>query len=176
MLDLIERDIEYTNKIMSELLEYSADLRLGLSASDTRSIIEEALSLAHVPINIRVSILTDDPPTIAMDAEKMKRAFINLIKNGIEAMPEGGELTIRRVKSDGNLEISTSDTGAGVADEDPDSIWAPFFTTKARGIGLGLSVCKRIVEAHKGYISFKTEVGKGTTFILTFPTQANKHD
>jgi PAS domain S-box-containing protein len=176
MLDLIERDIEYANKIMSELLEYSADLTLELSASNIRSIIEEAVSLAHVPSNIRVSILTDDSSTIAMDGQKMKRVFVNLIKNGIEAMHEGGELTIRSIEADGNLQISISDTGAGIPDEHADRIWTPFFTTKARGIGLGLSVCKRIVEAHKGYISFKTEVGKGTTFILTFPTQANEHD
>jgi len=62
------------------------------------------------------------------------------------------------------------------SDDAADRIWEPFFTTKAKGIGLGLSVCKRIVEAHKGYISFKTEVGKGTTFTLTFPTQAKKDD
>jgi signal transduction histidine kinase len=111
-----------------------------------------------------------------MDAEKMKRVFVNVIRNGIEAMPKGGELTIRSMESDGNLQITISDTGAGTTDEAADRIWEPFFTTKAKGIGLGLSVCKRIVESHKGYISFKAEVGKGTTFILTFPIQAKKHD
>ncbi len=176
MLELIERDIEYANRIMSELLEYSADLRLELAEAGLRSIVEEALFLAHAPSNIRVSNLTSDQPRIEVDAENMKRVFVNLIRNSIEAMPEGGELTIRSTESDGNLQINVSDTGAGITDEAGGRIWAPFFTTKAKGIGLGLSVCKRIVEAHKGHISFSTEIGKGTTFTLAIPIKVRKHD
>jgi PAS domain S-box-containing protein len=176
MLELIERDIEYANRIMSELLEYSADLRLELAEAGLRSIVEEALFLVHVPSNIRVSNLTSDQPRVEVDTEYMKRVFVNLIKNSIEAMSEGGELTIRSAESDGKLQIYVSDTGAGIADEAAGRIWAPFFTTKAKGIGLGLSVCRRIVEAHKGHISFRTEVGEGTTFTLTIPILVRKHD
>jgi signal transduction histidine kinase len=91
-------------------------------------------------------------------------------------MPQGGELTIQSKESNGNLQVSFSDTGAGITEEVASRMWTPFFTTKAKGIGLGLSISKRIVEAHKGHISYETKVGKGTSFVVTIPLQARNHD
>jgi len=176
MLELIEKDIEHANRIMSDLLEYSRELHLDLDGTTPRSIIEQALALVEIPSVIRVVNLTDSRPEVRLDTEKMKRVFVNLIRNAVDAMPQGGELTIQSKESNGNLEISFSDTGTGITEEVASRMWTPFFTTKAKGVGLGLSISKRIVEAHKGHLSYETTIGKGTSFVATLPLQARNHD
>jgi signal transduction histidine kinase len=176
MLVLIEKDVEHANRIMCDLLEYSRELHLDLAGTSPRSIIEQALALVEIPSEVRVSNLTSDQPEVRMDTEKMKRVFVNLIRNAVDAMPQGGELTIQSKESNGNLHVTLSDTGAGITDDVASRIWMPFFTTKAKGIGLGLSVSKRIVEAHKGHISYETEIEKGTTLTATIPLEARIHD
>jgi PAS domain S-box-containing protein len=176
MLELIEKDIEHANRIMSDLLEYSRELHLELDDTTPRSIIEQALALVEIPSAIRVSNLTDNQPEVRLDTEKMKRVFVNLIRNAVDAMPHGGELTIQSKESSGNLEVSFSDTGGGITEEVASRMWTPFFTTKAKGVGLGLSISKRIVEAHKGRLSYETKIGKGTSFVATIPLQARNHD
>jgi PAS domain S-box-containing protein len=176
MLDLIEKDVEYANKILSDLLEYSREIQLELSETTPRSITEQALALVKIPSNIRVSDLTNDDPSLTVDTEKMRRAFVNLIKNAVEAMPQGGEVAIRSKESNGFLQVTFSDTGMGVTEDVMRRIWTPFFTTKAKGMGLGLSISKRIIEAHRGRISLETEVGKGTTFTVTIPIEPRLKD
>ena len=171
ILNLIEENIEHSNSIITDLLEYSREIRLGLVETTPKSILEEALSLVKIPQNIQVLDLTKGEPKIKVDIDKMKRAFVNIIKNAIDAMPEGGTLTIISKESNGNLEIVFTDTGVGMTKDIMEKIWTPLFTTKARGMGLGLSICKRFVEAHGGNISLESTVGKGTTFTVTVPIQ-----
>jgi PAS domain S-box-containing protein len=170
MLGLIEKSVEYSNKIISDVLDYSREIQLELTETTPKSITKEALSLVKVPSNISVLDATQDEPKIKVDAEKMKRVFVNIIKNAIDAMPESGKLTITSDK-DGTLEITFADTGTGMPKEVLEKLWTPFFTTKARGMGLGLPICKHIVEAHGGNISVESTVGKGTKFIVTIPIQ-----
>jgi signal transduction histidine kinase len=106
-----------------------------------------------------------------VDVDKMKRAFVNILKNSFEAMPEGGKLTIKSKKSGGKVEIAFADTGAGIPKETLERLFIPLFTTKARGMGFGLAICKRIIEAHGGKISVESTLGKGTTFTLIIPTE-----
>jgi len=162
--------------VNGDLLEYSGEFELELLEANLRSIIEEALALVSIPGSIRVRNLVNDEPKARLDVEKMKRVFVNLIENAVDAMSQCGELTIQSKESDGNLQVAVSDTGTGLEENAAKKIWTPFFTTKARGVGLGLSISKRIVDAHKGYISFETEVGKGTTFTVAIPLQARNHD
>jgi PAS domain S-box-containing protein len=169
MFDLIERDIEHADMIVNDLLEYSKELRLELTETSAKSITKDSLILAKVPNRIRVMDSTEDEPRIMLDAEKMKRVFVNLIRNAVEAMPEGGTLAIMSRESDGKLQTSFTDTGVGMTRETMERLWNPLFTTKARGIGLGLPIAKRIVEAHEGSISLESKVGKGTTFTVTLP-------
>jgi signal transduction histidine kinase len=131
--------------------------------------VEEALSLVHIPRNVRVADTTTDRPKIKVDVEKLKRAFVNLIKNALDAMPQGGKLKITSKKSNEHWEIAVSDTGVGMTRCMLDKIWSPLFTTKAKGMGFGLAICKRIVEAHGGRISVKSNIAKGTTFTVTIP-------
>jgi signal transduction histidine kinase len=171
MLDLIDRDIEYSNKIVDDLLEYSRAIGLNLSESNPKSIVKEALELVNIPANVQVLDFTEDTPKITVDIDKMKRTCVNIIKNAFDAMPEGGKLTVKSRKARGNVEFSFTDTGAGVPKETVERLFTPLFTTKARGMGFGLAICKRIVEAHGGKISVESTVGKGTTFTLTIPVE-----
>jgi len=144
---------------------------LDLTESNPKSILEEALSLVEIPKNVQVMDLTENKPKIKVDLGKMKRAFVNIIKNAIEAMPKGGTLTIETRKSDDNLEFVFSDTGVGMSKKTMRNLWTPLFTTKAKGMGFGLPICKRIIETHEGNISIESCLGKGTTFTLTIPTK-----
>jgi len=171
MLELIEKNIAYSNKIINDLLDYSKDIELEQRERTPKSIVKEALSLVETPKNVRIIDLTESKPEIKVDAEKIKRAFVNIIKNAIEAMPRGGTLSIKSRKLNGCLEISFSDTGVGMSRQTMEKLWTPLFTTKAKGMGFGLSICKRFIEAHGGSISVKSTRGKGTTFTVTLPTE-----
>ena len=169
MLELIEKDIEHSNEIITDLMEYSKEIQLELTETTPKSIARDALSLVEVPENVQVLDLTQSEPKIKMDVEQMKRVFDNLIKNAVDAMPIGGKLAITSRESNANMKIAFADTGIGMTKEIMEKIWTPFFTTKAKGMGLGLAICKRIVEAHGGSISVESTVGKGTTFTVTIP-------
>jgi PAS domain S-box-containing protein len=171
MLEIIEKDIEHSNKIINDLLDYSREAQLELTETTPKSILKEALSLVEVPKSIQIIDLTQDETRIRVDVDKIKRVFVNLIKNSIDAMPKGGKLTIKSTKLDSKLEIVFSDTGMGMPKETLEKIWTPLFTTKAKGMGLGLPICKRIIEAHRGTISVESTVGKGTTFALAIPIE-----
>jgi two-component system sporulation sensor kinase C len=115
--------------------------------------------------------LTGNKPKIRVDVEKVRRVFVNLIRNAVEAMPKGGKITIKSRAEGENLEMTFSDTGIGMSKATLEKLWTPLFTTKAKGMGFGLAICKRFVEAHGGSISVKSALGKGTTFTVTIPIQ-----
>jgi PAS domain S-box-containing protein len=169
MLELIEADIEYANKIITDLLEYSREVHLELTETNPKTIITETLHLIKVPKNIQIINRTRKEPKIRIDIEKMARVFHNLVINAIDAMPNGGKLTITSRKTKDAVEFIFKDTGIGMTKETMEKIFTPFFTTKAKGMGLGLPICKRIIEAHGGKITVESAVGEGTTFILTLP-------
>jgi PAS domain S-box-containing protein len=169
MLRIIEKDIENSNKIINDLLEYSKDVKLDLNWTNPRLIMKEALSAVKIPKKVRVANLTRDQPKMSVDTDKMKRVFINIIKNAVDAMPNGGKLTIESRESNGDLEIVFSDTGAGMSEKTLKSLYRPLFTTKARGMGFGLPICRRFVEAHGGKIQATSTIGKGSTFTVMFP-------
>ena len=171
MLEVIEKDVNYSNKIVSDLLEYSRPIQLDLQETTPKSALEEALSHVDFPKNVQLIDLTKSTPTISIDADKMKRVFINMIKNAVDAMPEGGKLTVTSEKVNDAVKIAFADTGLGISEENLKKLFGPLFTTKAKGMGLGLAICKRIVEAHGGRISVESAVNKGTAFTITIPIE-----
>jgi signal transduction histidine kinase len=171
MFKVIKKDVEYSNKIINDLLEYSRDVKLELNESNPRVMVEEALSAVKIPKKVQVADLAKDKPEMKVDTDKMKRVFVNIIKNAVDAMPKGGTLTIESRESNGDLEIVFSDTGVGMSEKTLKNIFKPLFTTKAKGMGFGLPICKRFVEAHGGKILVRSTVGKGSTFIVTLPIQ-----
>jgi signal transduction histidine kinase len=173
MLETIEKAITYSNKIVSDLLEYSRDLKLELTETNPKNLFENALSLTEVPKTIKVIDLTKDKPAFKADTEKMRRVFVNIIRNAFDAMPEGGTLTVKSRKVKDKLEISFKDTGAGMSQETLSKLNGdfPLFTTKAKGMGFGVPICKRIAEAHGGKLSVESKIGKGTKITITVPVR-----
>jgi two-component system sensor histidine kinase HydH len=104
-----------------------------------------------------------------IDPAVMRRVFTNLIMNAIQAMPNGGELGIDLYGTDEFLFVAFKDTGVGIPEENMGKLFNPFFTTKAKGQGLGLPVCKRLVEAHDGRITVESKPGEGSTFTVELP-------
>ena len=169
MLAIIEKSIGYSDKMVNSLLEYSRELRSELVEADARSITRDASAHMTVPEGIRVADSTGNEPKILVDAEKMRRVLLNLVQKAFDAMPEGGTLTIASQKSNGNLQISFVDCGVGMKKEIVKNLWNPLFTTKAKGMELGLPAAKRFVEGHGGSIRVESQPGKGSTFTVTLP-------
>jgi PAS domain S-box-containing protein len=174
MFETMEKAIAYSNKIINDLLEYSREIRLELFETEPKTLLAEALSLMKVPQEVAVIDLMEKEPRLKVDKEKMHRVFVNIIKNAFDAMPNGGKLTVKSEKEGDNVAFSFSDTGTGMSKEVLDKIWSPLFTTKAKGMGFGLPICKRIVEAHGGKITITTVADKGSTFRITLPIEPKK--
>jgi len=174
MLGLIESSLDHADSIIKELLEYSREIRLEPTETNAKAVIEAAMQLVKVPGNIKIKNLAGTTPSLQIDAAKTQRVFVNLIGNAVDAMPTGGELTITSVEDGRTLEVRLSDTGEGIPDEVMRNLWKPLKTTKPKGVGLGLAICKRIVEAHSGSIEVESILGKGTAFTIRLPLNHNK--
>ncbi|MFI5450083.1 MAG: GAF domain-containing protein [Candidatus Bathyarchaeia archaeon] len=169
MLEAIENSVQYSDRIVDDLLGYSEDIQLELSETTPKSIARDALLHVKIPASISVLDLTSNEPKLRVDGLKFRRLFINLIKNAVESMPNGGKLELISNKSNNYVELKLSDTGVGIPENVLRELWKPLITTKPKGIGLGLAICKRIMDSHKGSISVDSRVGVGTTFTLKLP-------
>ncbi len=163
--------VDYSNKIINDLLDYSREIHLELKEESSKILLFESLAMVQVPEKVKIVNRLRQKPRLKVDSDKMKRVFTNLIKNAIDAMPNGGKLTIASKQVNDVLELSFSDTGVGINEEVLPKLFTPLCTTKAQGMGFGLAICKRIVEAHMGTITVKTAMGKGTTFKVTLPIE-----
>jgi signal transduction histidine kinase len=147
--------------------------QLTLSMGDVNTVIENALAHSQAQIeaaNVKAQKqLASNLPQIPLDAIWLRDAIQNLISNAVDAMVEGGQLTLRSQLIDGQIEVQVSDTGCGIPDEYISRIFTPYFTLKPKGTGLGLPMARDVVWGHGGEISVSSEVGKGTTFRLRFP-------
>jgi len=170
LFDELNDQVLYMDKIVSDLQDYARDLGAKLVESSLSRLMDETLSMIEVPSTVKISKTIDkDFPTLTVDPVLMMRVFSNLIRNAIQAMPDGGQLGIRASITAEAFLISIQDSGTGIPQENLDKIWRPLFTTKAKGTGLGLPVCKRLVEAHAGEITVESEVNKGSTFTVKLP-------
>lgn len=171
MLTIIESAIDHSNRIINDLLDYSGEIRLELTKTTPKSLVEEALSQLVVPTNIEIRDQTSREPSMEVDEEKIQRVFINIIKNAIDAMPDGGILTVECQNAGNDVVFCIRDTGPGMSEDTLQRIFTPLFTTKAKGMGLGLAICRRIIEAHRGKITVDSVVGKGSVFTLSLPLE-----
>jgi signal transduction histidine kinase len=168
----IKEQVKYMNKIVSDLQDYARPLKPKLVETRVPELIAETLSTLSIPETIQVTLSSDDAVDslkLMTDPLMLKRVFINLITNAMQAMPNGGQLTIRVNATDENAVIRIQDTGVGIPDEQKSKLFQPLFTTKAKGQGLGLTVCKRLIEANEGHITFTSTLGVGSTFTITLP-------
>jgi PAS domain S-box-containing protein len=169
MLKTIDECIDHSNKIINDLLEYSREMELDLTETSPKTLLSHSMSMLKIPENIQVIDATEAEPKIMADKAKINRVFVNIIKNAIDAMPNGGTLTVTSKAAEDNLAIAFTDNGIGMSEETLSKLGSPLFTTKSKGMGFGLSICKRIIEAHGGKISVESIIGKGTTVTVTIP-------
>jgi PAS domain S-box-containing protein len=169
MLQLIQNSIESADAIVRDLSEYSAEIILELADTTPKSLTREAIRAVKVPPTVSVQDLSQNHPTLKVDTGKIKRVLVNLIQNSISAMPQGGTLMISSRLWNDTVEIALTDTGSGMPENVMKNLWKPLQTTKAKGLGLGLPICKRIVDAHQGTISVKSKAGEGTTVTIGLP-------
>lgn len=170
MLEEIDDCIERSNKIINDLLEYSQVIRLDPLPTDPKTLTLHALGRVKTPAKVEVVNRTTLEPVLVIDNNRVERAFAGIIKNAVDAMPDGGKLIISCKKASGKVVFSFQDTGAGMSEETLSKLWTPLFTTKAKGMGFGLAISKRIIEAHGGSITAKSVIGKGTTVTVVLPT------
>ncbi len=169
MLEIIDKAIDHSDSIINDLLDYSREIHLEQTKYVTKILVDEAIGMIQVPERIQIINNVPDTIWIWVNADKMMRVFINFINNGIDAIPEKGIITITSCQTRNYMKIKFSDTGKGIPEETLKKLFTPLFTTKAQGMGFGLSICKRIVESHGGTITVKTAINKGTTFTIALP-------
>ena len=164
---IMEKEITNSDKIISDLLGFSRTRPPTIVPSDINKVVEDTLEAVEIPENVNlVKKLGADLPNAMADPDQIRQVFVNLGLNAIQAMPEGGRFNIATGKKDDFIEVEFTDTGCGIPEENTKKLYDPFFTTKSRGIGLGLAVSRGIIERHNGSIEVKSEVGKGTTFVV----------
>lgn len=175
-LDIIDQQIIRSNRIITDLMTFARVGSPTLTETDLAKVLEETLETMVINDNVKLSqeIDSDLYPVMA-DGEQLQRAFVNLANNAQEAMPNGGQLTITAQIANNHVEISFSDTGEGISEENIGKIFDPLFTTKTKGTGLGLAVCNEIVLQHGGTISAhrNEESSGGTTFKVLLPASGN---
>ena len=171
-MDIISAEVQNSEKIITDLLDFS---RVRQGEKEEIEIIElVAQALERQPLPENVEVVTRIPADLLsayVDIRQIGQVLTNLISNACHAMPEGGTLTIQAKDHQNNIRLSVADTGSGISEENMEKIFDPLFTTRARGIGLGLAVSRNLVEANGGRLEVKSKEGKGATFTITLPVK-----
>ncbi|MDY7041440.1 MAG: response regulator [Chloroflexota bacterium] len=169
-LRILEQEIGNSDKIITDLMDFSRAHKPTLTEVNVESLLGQTLSGLEMPSEIKVVHTgAEDLPRIWADGQQLQQTFRNLIMNAYQAMPEGGTLYVTTTREGEYVEIAFQDTGVGITPEHLERIFDPLFTTKERGIGLGLAICQGIVEQHQGIIEVESLVGQGTTFTVRLP-------
>jgi PAS domain S-box-containing protein len=167
----ISEQIGYMDKVVSDLQTFVKPVEAHKQIVNIKELTFSTLAQLSIPSNIQTSVDVADGLRIEIDPQLLKRVLINLITNSTQAMPCGGQLKIQsHINRKGHAQISVEDTGVGIPEEIKPKIFTPLFTTKSKGQGFGLAVCKRVIEAQGGTIGFESKVGKGSKFTIDVPT------
>lgn len=175
LLGTMKEEVQRLNHLVSNFLALGKPLALNLKPTPVSPLLNEVLKVAERKVTEQKVVVKksckDSLPPLLVDAEQMKSCFMNVLLNSLQAMPFGGRLTISAAgDGDGVVAVSFADTGGGIPPDLLPRVFEPYFTTKSAGIGLGLSITKRIVEEHGGRIEVSSEVARGTTVTFYLPT------
>ena len=172
----IEQEADRLSQVLTKLLGFSRMDEPKKDLLDMNEIVDDTVMFMEHHLtrfkNVELSIEKNSSlPMVSVDKIHVQQTMVNIIFNAAQAMPEGGQIRIRTGANDQYVFIAISDTGMGIKEEDLEKIFEPFFTTKEKeqGTGLGLSLCKRLIEANAGKIEVDSKVGKGTTFTIMIP-------
>jgi len=167
----IESNVEYINKIVQDLQDYAKPLNPVMQETDLDKLCNECTIKREIPDNIEASCeVAENALKLEADSAMLKRILTNLVSNAVQAMPQGGKLSVRAYRDAEDTVLVVQDTGTGVPEEARQRLFTPLFTTKSKGQGFGLAVVKRMTEALGGTVSFESEVGNGTKFTVRLPS------
>jgi PAS domain S-box-containing protein len=175
--DIVLAELDRINGIVGEFLVLAKPTVAVFVERDIKSLIKDVITLIStqsIMNNVQINVhFAEELPKISCEENQLKQVFLNLIKNAIEAMPDGGRLEIHvREKEEGKISISIIDQGVGIPEDRISTLGEPFYTTKEKGTGLGLMTCYQIIEGHKGELLFRSKVNEGTTAEVILPTIA----
>jgi signal transduction histidine kinase len=174
MAEMVRRELKRIDGLATQMLRLASPKPPTLAPVNLHDLLDLILRLLEPQIRGRMILVQRDyraqPATLLGDEARLQQAFMNLLLNAVEAMGQGGQLTVGTELAGKQMRISIRDTGAGIAPENFEHIFDTFFTTKKYGTGLGLGICRRLIEEHRGAIEVQSQVGRGSTFILTLPT------
>ncbi len=176
-LGVIEGQVRIADKIIGDLLLYGRSRSVDLEHVSLARLADDALARFPPPANVAIDRrLPDDLPSLHIDLQQMAQVLGNLLVNAYQAMPGGGEVIFSAQRAEaGWLAISIQDHGEGIASENLAKVFEPLFSTKPRGIGLGLAVSRKLTEANGGRIDFQSAVGAGSAFTITLPIIEEVH-
>jgi len=174
LIDVIIEEVNRLNSVVNQFLSYAKPYSLNLKLQDVNAVIAKAISIVKAnDLTEKIVIeeeLRPELPLVNVDAEQLIQVILNIAINALDAMPEGGKLIFRtrRIDSDQGeaVAISIRDTGKGIKKDELRNVFKPFFTTRERGVGLGLSICQRIIKSHGGHIRVKSIPGQGSIFYI----------
>ncbi len=172
-LAVLDKQIDIANKIVTDLLDFTRITPPSQVRVDLKNLINESLSWITVPsqVTLRINVNGNSRP-VRTDPEQISRVFANIIANAIQAMnARGGELAIETGEDGDYIWVKFRDSGCGIAAENLEKIFEPLFTTKPKGIGLGLAISKRLVEENGGKIEVVSQAGQGATFTVKLPLE-----
>jgi signal transduction histidine kinase len=174
-LDIIVEEADRLNGVVTEFLEYARPgnripKKISLRDPVERAVARLTRERANGMNGVRPHLHVGEPvPEVTADPSEIERVVFNLLTNAVEAMPDGGDLTVRISSHGGESRIVVEDTGTGIGEADRKHLFRPFFTTRERGVGMGLAICRRIVEENGGSVAFETMRGKGSRFTVKLP-------
>ncbi len=171
-LGIIDKEIDRSTKIINELLGFTRVAKPTRFRLDIRKVINDSLSRVKIPENIKLfKDFTSNLPKVMIDENQIGQVLINLIDNACQAIEVDGELHISTKLSNGNVVIDIGDSGCGISEKSIKKMFDPLFTTKPKGIGMGLAVCQGIIEKHKGTLEVNSQVGIGTNIYVKLPLE-----
>ena len=176
-LDVAFQEVERLASLLTDYRTFSRPQRLNLRAADVVQIVEEVLRgqmQSYRGTKISLETHLEKVPAMLVDPEKIKQVILHLCKNAVEAMPNGGTLTVNMSTADEGMVLEVIDTGEGIPHGV--DVFQLFKTTKPGGTGLGLPIVQQIISDHKGTIQYRSETGKGTTFTIVLPVRAPTRD
>ena len=179
-LQVLEEGLERIRRAVSQLLDYSTVHVTNIVDCDLSGLVTKTVGFLEYQISRnRIEVENRLPPLVLRaDAHKLEQVLVNLVLNAVGAMPRGGRLAFRHIEEGSFLTLIVSDTGEGIPKENLEKVFEPFFTTKGdgEGTGLGLAVCRKIIEEHGGMIHVSSRPGEGTEFHISLPFAGGDHD
>jgi signal transduction histidine kinase len=172
-LEIIVDEVRRLESILGEILNYARPVVPHFVESDLNEMIRQTVGMIRVETDEEIiemkCNLVEELPKLWFDPDQMRQVMLNLLRNAVHAMPDGGTLTVSTELQDDIVSIEIKDTGVGISGENLNKIFTAFFTTKSTGSGLGLTICSQIIHNHGGSIGVTSKEGEGSSFVISLP-------